>query len=296
VRIHFQQRPWDLYILIGYTLGMSFVLLVAEVGNFAAILLVLFVPGYAIVAALFPGKREIDWIERIALSVGLSIAVVPLLGLLLNFSPWGIRFAPIVVTIAAFTTPVGLLAFWRRNRLPEDERLSATLELNVAGWKDQTLIDKVLTVALVASIIVAAVSLAYVIATPRPGEAFTEFYILGPGGNASGYPTNLTSGQPGTVIVGIINHEAARVNYSTRIDLVQINIVYNSTCNCNTTVEGNRTTMAWLNQSIDNGQNWSRQYSFTINATGKWKVQFLLFRDNNLTSAYRELHLFIRVS
>lgn len=40
-------------------------------------LFVLFVPGFAWSFIFFP-KRKIDWIERIALSFGLSIALVPL--------------------------------------------------------------------------------------------------------------------------------------------------------------------------------------------------------------------------
>ena len=44
------------------------------------LLMVLFVPGYALIAALFPRKDDLDGIERLALSFGLSIAVVPLIG------------------------------------------------------------------------------------------------------------------------------------------------------------------------------------------------------------------------
>ena len=43
--------------------------------------LVLFLPGYSLIAVLFPRKGDLDAIERIALSFGLSIALVPLLGL-----------------------------------------------------------------------------------------------------------------------------------------------------------------------------------------------------------------------
>ena len=91
VRFNFKERPWDLYIASGYTMLTSAILLATNSGNIAAILLVLFTPGYAIVAALFPRAEEIDWIERFALSMGLSVAVVPLLGLLLSFTSWGIR-------------------------------------------------------------------------------------------------------------------------------------------------------------------------------------------------------------
>ena len=68
MRIHFQERPWDLYLLLVYTLSMAGVLLAVNVGNPLAILLGLFAPGYALVAALFPKDQEIDWAERAALS------------------------------------------------------------------------------------------------------------------------------------------------------------------------------------------------------------------------------------
>ena len=55
------------------------------------LLLVLFLPGYSLIAALFPGRGDPDGIERIALSFGVSIAVVPLIGLALNYTPFGSR-------------------------------------------------------------------------------------------------------------------------------------------------------------------------------------------------------------
>ncbi|MDZ7730415.1 MAG: DUF1616 domain-containing protein [Natrialbaceae archaeon] len=66
----------------------------------------LFVPGYVFIAALFPEAGEsprsdpdgtrsgIDGIERVALAFGLSIALTPLVGLALNFTPWGTRTRP----------------------------------------------------------------------------------------------------------------------------------------------------------------------------------------------------------
>lgn len=47
-------------------------------------ILVLFVPGFAATWALFPRKGEVDIIERIALSIGLSIALVVLSIYLMN--------------------------------------------------------------------------------------------------------------------------------------------------------------------------------------------------------------------
>jgi uncharacterized membrane protein len=301
VRLHFQEKPWDLYVAVGYTVVLAAVLLALNVGNLLAILLVLFVPGYVLVAALFPGslvpeKPEIDWIERIALSFGLSIAVVPLLGLLLNFTPFGIRFAPIVSTITLFTVGVGYVAYWRRMRLPAERRLSLTMDLGLPDWQEYGALDKVLTVALIASIVIAGGTLTYVVLTPRPGETFTEFYILGPGGNASAYPTNLTVNETGRVILGVANHEGATVNYTVRVDLAGIRIVYNATSGFNETVEVNRTTWTQIPITVADGANWTRSYTFSISYHGLWKVEFLLFKGGDFSVAYRELHLFVKVS
>lgn len=42
----------------------------------------------------------IDGIERLILSVGLSIAIVPLVGLILNFTSFGIRFGSVFVSLS----------------------------------------------------------------------------------------------------------------------------------------------------------------------------------------------------
>jgi len=63
---------------------------------------VLFLPGYSLVRASF-GSRELEGIERLALSVGLSLALVSLAGFLLNYSPWGIGTTPITFCLLAFT-------------------------------------------------------------------------------------------------------------------------------------------------------------------------------------------------
>src|SRR2546427_1853709 len=133
MRVHFQERPWDLYVVVGYTLVIAMVLLILNAGNSFAIPLVLLAPGYLLVATIFPGSRssghsEIDWIRRIVLSFGLSIVVVPLVVLVLNLTSTGIRFAPTVAEVALFTVAVGFVAYRRRMRLPADQLRSATLD------------------------------------------------------------------------------------------------------------------------------------------------------------------------
>jgi len=80
-------------------------------------ILVLFVVGYSTVEALYPEERSLTSLERLALSIGLSLAVVPLVGLVLNYTPWGIRLEPVLVSLSLYTTLVALVAAYRKFKL-----------------------------------------------------------------------------------------------------------------------------------------------------------------------------------
>ena len=295
MRVGFQQCPWDVYGCISYCLVMTGLLLGLGVTTWAAVPLILFAPGYLFVAVLFPSNGEIDWIERSILSFCMSLAIVPILAFGLAFSPWGIQFSPVVGMVGGLTISLAAIAYLRRSRLKTSERLSATIVLQLPGWGDYGQVEKALILFLGASLLVAAAVVAYVVISPRPSETFTEFYILGPSGNASGYPTNLMPLQPGTVILGILSHEAGTVNYTIRVDLVGVRAVFNTTSGRNETVELNRTTLSWINVTLASSRNWTQPYTFRIKDTGLWKVQVLLFKDGVFSSPYREVHLFVRV-
>ncbi|KUO82363.1 MAG: hypothetical protein AT718_04625 [Vulcanisaeta sp. JCHS_4] len=80
-------------------------------------LMILFMPGYALVEALYPRGDELGPLERLALSIGLSLAVVPLVGLILNYTPWGIRLVPILISTNALTIALLTTALVRKARL-----------------------------------------------------------------------------------------------------------------------------------------------------------------------------------
>jgi len=75
--------------------------------------LVLFLPGYALIETLYP-KRELDELTRFALSIGLSLALVPLTGLVLNYTPFGIRLLPVAISLAGLTLALLIVAERRR--------------------------------------------------------------------------------------------------------------------------------------------------------------------------------------
>lgn len=63
-------------------------------------IVVLFLPGSALIEALYPKKDDLEELERFALSVGLSLALSPLVGFVLNYTPWGIRLDPIIIALS----------------------------------------------------------------------------------------------------------------------------------------------------------------------------------------------------
>ena len=248
------------------------------------LIMVLFLPGYALIAALFIGKDDLDAIERIALSFGLSIAVVPLLGLGLNYTPFGIRLVPIIITLSFFTIAMLAIAYIRRGNLPKEEQFSVPFHQMYTSLKQElhtkpeSKIDRILTIILVISIIVSVSMLVYVIVTPKQGEKFTEFYILGPDGMADNYPTNLSVGQTGNVIVGVVNHEYETIDYT--IKLVLANETLNS-----------------LQFQLEHNSTWEQDIEFTPEHTGNdLKLNFFLYRNNNFTKSYRSLHLWMDVT
>lgn len=75
---------------------------------------VLYLPGAMLIEALYPRGEDLEPLERLALSIGLSLAVVPLIGLVLNYTPWGIRLVPVLISLAIFTESMAVLALIRK--------------------------------------------------------------------------------------------------------------------------------------------------------------------------------------
>jgi len=264
----------------------------------------LFLPGYTLVSVLFPEKNKITAGERMALSFGISIVVAPIIGLILNYTPWGITVHPIVLSIVGFIIVMSITAMIRRTRLPEEERASInfTLRWQFGGSR----LNTSLSIVLILSILGAIGTLGYIIAKPNVGESFTEFYILGPEGKADNYPTEFIMSEgaitsvkygsdadaryepdsTGIVIIGIVNHENEIASYTLRvvIDGTPVPIYF----------EGNYTSEISMIELTHN-EKWEEQVGFTPQHTGKnQKVEFILYKNNKPTSD-KPLHLWIDV-
>jgi uncharacterized membrane protein len=237
----------------------------------------LFVPGYTLLAALFTKKKEMGGIERLALSLGLSVAVVSLIGFILNYTPWGIRLEPILYSVASFILITSLIAWLRRRRLAMQELFGVELDLRWPGWGEGVW-SRVLAITLVVAILGGLGILGYAIATPKVEETFTEFYILGQEGKAANYPTELEVGEEGRVIVGIVNHEGKEVSYRFEV------------------IIGGKKNIEVVPIVLDDEQKWEGEVGFVPEVAGKdQKVDFLLYRDDEVEPCLEPLHLWVDV-
>jgi uncharacterized membrane protein len=88
--------------------------------NTFGLIFVLFLPGYAFTKALFPAylpgqisSNALERIVRLALSIGLSIALVSIVGLLLYYSPWSLSLPAIVISLFVFVVIFATVGFVR---------------------------------------------------------------------------------------------------------------------------------------------------------------------------------------
>ena len=244
------------------------------------IFFVLIFPGYTFLAALFPRKNMLDSLMRLALTLGISLALVIILLLILNFTPWGIRLDSSLAVLCVFACVADVFAWLQRRHLSREERFFSGINLNFKQYQQsfqrQKAKDKVLNILLVVAVIGVIGTVVFVLINNKNGEKFTQFYVLNMQGKADNYPHDIVHGQSGTVLLDIINEEGAATTYKIAIiiDGQQVNEIDSIV----------------LNQ----GQQWEQPVSFTPSQTGdNQEVQFELFKNDS--SSFQELHLWIDV-
>lgn len=215
--------PWwwfDILLGITYTvLAVAAVVPLAVTGPLRAVLLLpflLFVPGYAVLAVLYPERRATDVRERrpghamtaeyatagiapgerFLLSIVASAALTPAIAILVNFSPFAIQATTMAVAVGGVTATMFGAAFVRRARVAPPHRGGLTPGVTLARITDQfrvhskTLLDdgstrpttsgEVLLNLLVATAIIGVLAgAAFAYTAPTADQSFTEFYLVG---------------------------------------------------------------------------------------------------------------------
>ncbi|WP_122089274.1 DUF1616 domain-containing protein [Halalkalicoccus subterraneus] len=195
-----------------------------------------FVPGYALVAALFPhaatasgaetARFQIGRLERAAVSIAASCGLLLLVGR--GLSLLSVAGSSVVIGIlGALTIAFAAIGTFRRLALPPAERFGRSVE----SWLDD--LDSrrpVRSGGLLSSIVIGLVvlfvlsSVAYAMVPVQP-NGHTELYLLQDGGDgpvSEEYPDELTVGEEQSLIVGVGNEEGTQTSYTVVVQLQEI--------------------------------------------------------------------------
>jgi uncharacterized membrane protein len=149
-----------------------------------------------------------------------------------------------------------------------------------AGRRER--IERGVKVVLLVVLVVSLVGVVYVaIDPPRATDPYSEFYLLGPDGIADDYPTRLQPGESGTVIVGVTNHEGSPTTYHVRV------------VDTNASGDG---TLATASQTVSPDETWETDVTFSIEETGRHRVQFQLYKEQPSGEPYLTTRLWVNVT
>lgn len=266
----------------------------------------LFVPGYAVTFALFP--RRIPWhapvdvdgldglfpLDRLVLSVAVSVALAVIVGVNLEFTPLEIR-APTVVAVLAIVTliaaSVGVLRHSDLDRRATGTRAGAGVR-SLVGTDS----DSLATVMVVMAVAVSLVSVAVVAGTGERGETYTEFGLLTETENgdlvASDHPSTMTVGEPTPLYYTVTNREQRDHTYAIVVQLQAVS-------------DGGTVTRSARVDSFQSpvtaGETVQRGHTVTPTFAGDdLRLQYLLYTgeppaEPSQSNAYRHLHIWVDV-
>ena len=296
-------------VLLGTALAALAVVAGLTVGGVVqallGLLLVLYLQGYAVVAALFPGHPTASdgWFaRRVALPFGVSLALLPPLGL--AFALLELPFsAGYVLGVTGGLTVVGLLVAGRRrvHRSPDGRADSPVGELvgAVAGRPFERPTTELLVNALtLVAVVTAMAGLVFAVVAPAPGSQYARFSVLTQNESgdlvASDYPTEFTTGEGQEVVVEIANRGPSAERYTVLVQLQRFDAANDSVTE--------RSRLRRLNQSVAAGETWTRPLTVTPDVTGqRLRLAFLLYPADppafpTMDSAEEHLFLWVNVT
>lgn len=137
-------------------------------------------------------------------------------------------------------------------------------------------VDRTLSIIIGIFLIIGIIGVVYISFTPYEVDNYTEFYLLGPDGNAGNYPTNLTNGETGKLTLGVVNHEYSNTSYLLKITK-------------------NSETLKEESFTLENNRNKSIPFDFKAE-TGQYKIQFDLYKLPDTKNVYRSVFILVNVN
>ncbi|MFC7080037.1 DUF1616 domain-containing protein [Halorussus caseinilyticus] len=284
--------PVDLLAVVGY--AAVAVVVLSQPGVYGSPLavavglpLLLFAPGYALVSLLFPGAVPDDAAsgrtltevrqhglvesERAALGFGLSVALLPLVGVALALSPWTIAPATVLLSVAGLAAGLSVAAAVRRLRRPADRRFSLPIRAWSASGRRAvstgSLADRAVNVGLAAAVLVSFAAMGYAVAAPGADRSLPASLLSQ---NETGelvaddYPKEFQRGESRPLVVELNNREGERTDYSVVVELQRVRQSGDGSAK----VLQER-TLATFTPTVGAGQQWRTTHEVTPTMTGR---------------------------
>ena len=226
----------------------------ALVHGIAGVIVVLLVPGYAISLAALPARTLGFW-ERVALSLGLSIAVAAFSGLVLTWTPFGLRAMTWLAALGTVTLAATWLARWRLSLIPSSAPLHNG-EGTATG--EGTRAHVPLLIGLATLIAGGAVAVAYVGVLDEVQPGYTELWLL---------PQPTTGAH--AIQVGVKNMELRPMRYRLVVELA------------------NRPIEQWSPIELQPGQSWQATADLLASPKADAPVQAFLYQLGAPQTVYR---------
>lgn len=243
--------PTDLLLVVAYAFLVD-ALVIASVGVgpvrfLLGMVFLCFVPGYAVVAALFPGRprrssRErtlgatlrgphegLLLSERVAISFGTSVALVPVVAVVLGALAVPLTREAILGSLTVVVIGFAAIGALRRMRLRPADRFHPFGREPTRGDGGQRAErtasrgSTALAVGLVLAVGLAGGAFVYGIAAEPPSTQYTSATLLTESADgeyvASGYPANGSVGEPVSLTLRVDNRQTTPANVSAVVAL-----------------------------------------------------------------------------
>jgi len=215
--------------------------------------LLFYLPGYGIVAAAFP-RTTLQRLERIIFSVGVSVAVTAVIGLLLNFTV-GMAVEAWAIALTSLTVVGCLLATLRRPRYVGNPSRHLSTGLNIVQY---LMLGLALVMGLVAFNLVRQS-----VMQERPAD-YTSFWMLPSAESPSGL-----------VRLGIKNVESKVITYQIKLE------------------QGTTEIRTWKSITVRPGETWEETASVPILQVQGKMIEAYLYRLDDPAKAYRHVTLWM---
>ncbi len=294
-----KKHPFDIIVVILLGLVAAATAIVLPDGNafrvVMSIPLLMLYPGYAMVSALWPRNNldgnSIDILARVAMSIGLSIVLMSLTGLLLSFTV-GLNTNNVLAGNIILLLIWSGIAIFRRSILPVEKRFSP-ITFGSAENPAPKGMETVIMALAVAGIVICSGFVSYAVFRPTAENTYTEFYILDANRTTKDYPLNMTVNETASVIVAVQNHESDETNY------VMLSGAENATGRTyindwSNPLELTNTTVYATNITLSAHSGFDDEFLFYFTEPGLYKVSWQLQIDGAVTEY--EVHLWITVN